>query len=349
MCHCSSTSLSNDSDAEGDPLTLAAIEVAPSNGTATINANNTITYTPNPNYHGDDSFVYRIDDGEGGSDTATVALTVNSVNDSPDAVDDLGPIQTDEDSPVAIDVLANDSDPEGDTLTVAQIHVSPANGVASINADGTITYSPAPDFDGSDTFVYNLSDGNGGSDLATVSVSVTPVNDPPIARDDPLTETPTTVTFSGISGTTLSPYYESGYRFDSPLDFLGPFALGMVGATASPSHVVVTRQDELPFDVTTIEVSEWNSAIGSQPLTFTGIRADGSTVVQNYATQSAFERETVELVGFTGLSEFRFSHRFTSWGQSGCEHVRESQLYYDASIAAFSVSRRGSAIQRYGP
>ena len=90
---------------------------------------------------------------------------------------------TDEDTPVTVSVLGNDSDVDGDTLSVMGT-TAPSNGSIVDHGDGTITYTPDADFNGSDSFTYTISDGNGGTDTATVTVTVDPVNDAPDAVDD---------------------------------------------------------------------------------------------------------------------------------------------------------------------
>ena len=89
---------------------------------------------------------------------------------------------TDEDTPVTITVLGNDSDPDGDTLTVTT--ATATNGTVTVNPDGTVTYVPNENYNGSDTITYTVTDGNGGSATSTVSVTVNPVNDAPVAEDD---------------------------------------------------------------------------------------------------------------------------------------------------------------------
>ncbi|MFC1547207.1 Ig-like domain-containing protein [Candidatus Neomarinimicrobiota bacterium] len=168
--------LANDSDVDGDPLTIQNVTQA--NGIVHINPDGTLAYEPTPNFSGLDDFYYTVLDGNGGQATATVTVTVVSENDAPIAVDDAA--ATDEDTPVTMDVLANDSDPDGDALSVTDV-TQGANGTASIEQDGTITYVPAPDFNGSDNFSYNISDGNGGSASANVSVTINAVNDAPVA------------------------------------------------------------------------------------------------------------------------------------------------------------------------
>ncbi len=172
--------LGNDSDADGDALTLASVS-SPAHGTAIANADGTISYTPAANYSGADSFSYTINDGQGGSATAAVSVTVTDVNDAPVAADDAA--STSEDTPVAIAVLANDSD--GDSATLTPIVVSgPANGSATVEADGRITYAPAANFNGTDSFTYKASDGAAESGVVTVTIAVEAVNDAPAAAAD---------------------------------------------------------------------------------------------------------------------------------------------------------------------
>jgi large repetitive protein len=139
-----------------------------------------VTYTPDPDFNGTDTFDYTASDGNGGTDTATVTVTVDPVNDAPVAQDDAE--TTDEDTPVDIDVLANDTDADGDSMAVDSA-TDPANGSVVVNLDDTVTYTPDPDFNGTDTFDYTASDGNGGTDTATVTVTVDPVNDAPVCVD----------------------------------------------------------------------------------------------------------------------------------------------------------------------
>ena len=172
--------LVNDSDADSDPLTIITL-TQPSNGIATDNGNGTITYTPNPNYNGIDSYTYTVTDNRGGVATATVNITVNPINDAPVAVDDFQ--NTDEEVAIIISVLNNDTDVDGDVLSIAGFS-SAANGTVVDNGNGTLTYSPASEFSGTDTFTYTVSDGNGGTDGATVTIVVAAINDDPIAQDD---------------------------------------------------------------------------------------------------------------------------------------------------------------------
>jgi uncharacterized repeat protein (TIGR01451 family) len=159
--------LANDSDIDvGDTLSVSEVTQG-ANGSVTNNGGD-VTYTPNSDFNGSDSFTYTVSDGNGGGDTATVNVTVNPVNDPPVAEDDIA--DTEEDTPVTIDVLANDSDIDGGTLTVSEV-TQGANGLVTNNG-GDVTYTPNADFNGSDSFTYTVSDGNGGTDTATVNVTV---------------------------------------------------------------------------------------------------------------------------------------------------------------------------------
>jgi VCBS repeat-containing protein len=171
--------LANDNDVDGDPLT-AVLETGPSHGTLTLNANGSFSYTPNANFNGTDLFTYHASDGTTSSNVATVMITVTPVNDAPVAVNDMA--ITPEDTAVAIDVLANDTDADNVGLTVTGV-TQGTHGTVAINADGTVLYTPAANWFGTDTFSYTASDG-ALTASATVTVTVAPVNDAPVANDD---------------------------------------------------------------------------------------------------------------------------------------------------------------------
>ena len=177
--------LNNDSDPDGDPLTITAVGT-PIAGTAAI-VGNTIVYTPtNPTFVGIDRFSYTISDGRGGTATAFVTITVTAlVNNPPIAVDDLATALVGTPS-LTINVLANDSDPDGDPLTVSAIGV-PSAGTAVISGNQVI-YTPAVVTGTTiDRFAYQISDGRGGTATALVTIHITlPFNQPPVAVDDPV-------------------------------------------------------------------------------------------------------------------------------------------------------------------
>lgn len=191
--------LANDADPDGDALSVSAVTQG-ANGSVTNNGDGTVTYSPALNFFGADSFTYTISDGQGGLDTATVNVAVSNVNDPPSAADDAASVNEDS-GPNVVGVLANDADVDGDALAVVSV-TQGTNGSVTNNGN-SVSYAPNPDFNGSDTFTYTVSDGNGGFDTATVNVSVANVNDAPSAADDSLSmnqDTTLTVSAPGVLG-----------------------------------------------------------------------------------------------------------------------------------------------------
>jgi len=172
--------LVNDSDVDGDALTLVAVG-NPSNGQVSISGG-VLLYTPAAGFVGSDSFSYTIEDGFGGQASANVSVVVNDPNSVPLAVDDSA--STIAGQPVSIAVLANDSDPDGDALQIASF-TQPMNG--SVTQQGELlVYTPAAGFSGVDSFSYVVFDSRGGEASAGVAVSVTDPaqNRPPVANPD---------------------------------------------------------------------------------------------------------------------------------------------------------------------
>ncbi|GAG92644.1 unnamed protein product, partial [marine sediment metagenome] len=126
-------------------------------------------------------FTYTVSDGQGGTDNATVSITVTNINDPPVANDDYESVPEDSTNN-QIDVLANDNDLDGDDMDITGTS-TPAHGTVTYTAD-YVYYTPTPDYTGPDQFNYSITDNNGGTDSATVYVTVGGVNDPPIANDD---------------------------------------------------------------------------------------------------------------------------------------------------------------------
>ena len=172
--------VANDQDIDGDSLSISS--AVASNGAVTVNLNGTLTYTPSLNFFGVDTVSYTVSDGNGATDTASFVVNVASVNDAPVTNDDTA-VTTDEDTAVTTgNLLANDTDADGDALSISA--ASATNGSVAVNTDGTVTYTPSTDYFGSDTIVYTVSDGNGGTDTANVPITVAPINDAPVANND---------------------------------------------------------------------------------------------------------------------------------------------------------------------
>ncbi|MCA9216643.1 MAG: tandem-95 repeat protein, partial [Planctomycetales bacterium] len=163
----------NDSDVDGNPLTVATVPVvSPSSGTLKLNSDGTFTYTPDANFDGVDSFTYKIMDGNGGVDTATVSITVQNLNTAPTANDDTLTASSGIELALDAALLGNDGDPDGDALTIVVVS-QPSNGTIEVSATGAFSYIPAAGFLGTDTFTYTVTDGTTASSVATVTVEVT--------------------------------------------------------------------------------------------------------------------------------------------------------------------------------
>lgn len=163
-------------DVDGDALTYSV--VGTNNGTVTVNGS-TATYIPNQDWNGEDTFTYKANDGTDDSNTATVTVTVNAVNDAP--VTQNVSFTTDEDTPYTESYIGYVSDIDGDDLTIIGV-TNPTFGTAT--CEGTdCTYTPYQDVHGTDSFTYKVNDGELDSNISTVSVTINPVNDAPIAND----------------------------------------------------------------------------------------------------------------------------------------------------------------------
>jgi len=175
--------LGNDTDSDGDALT-SSVTSGPSHGSLSLQSNGAFTYTPAANYNGSDSFTYTVSDGHGGTDIGTVTLTINPVNDPPVAANDSYGTLVDNTLVVsAPGVLANDTDPDGNTLSAALV-ASPAHGTLSLSSNGSFTYTPNASFVGQDAFTYRASDGQANSNTATVTINVSTNNRSPVANND---------------------------------------------------------------------------------------------------------------------------------------------------------------------
>lgn len=161
--------VANDADANGDALTVLSVS-KPQFGTAATDGQN-VTYTPNAAFVGEDHFTYIVSDGKGAQAAGSVTVTVNGAsgpNQPPTATNDS--MGTTPGTAVTINVLGNDSDPNGDTLSIS-IDSQPAHGTAVVQ-NGQIVYTPAAGYVGGDSFTYIVSDGKGGTATATVTVNI---------------------------------------------------------------------------------------------------------------------------------------------------------------------------------
>jgi VCBS repeat-containing protein len=254
--------LGNDSDPDEDPLSAVRVS-GPSHGTLTLNASGSFTYRPDDNFNGNDSFTYRANDGTVDSNQATVTITITASNDKPTADDDT--YSTDEDTALTVaapGVLDNDNDPEHDPMTAVRVS-GPSHGTLTLNGNGSFTYTPASNFNGSDSFTYRANDGTLTSNPATVTISVNAVNDKPVAADDAYStdeDTALTVNGPGVLGNDSDPD-------DDPLSAV---------RVSGPSHGTLTLNANGSFTYT--PASNFN---GSDSFTY---RASDGTVESNQAT-----------------------------------------------------------------
>jgi subtilisin-like proprotein convertase family protein/Ca2+-binding RTX toxin-like protein len=174
--------LTNDTDVDGDTLSIQSVGNAVG-GAVSLDGNGDVVFIPDADFNGIATFEYTADDGQGGTASATVSVNVAAVNDGPTSVTDTA--STSEDVPTTIlaaTLLANDTDIDGDTLIIQSVG-NGVDGTVSLDGSGDVVFTPDADFNGSATFDYTVSDGNGGTATQTVTVNVGAVNDAPVAVD----------------------------------------------------------------------------------------------------------------------------------------------------------------------
>ncbi|MGL5011443.1 MAG: tandem-95 repeat protein, partial [Paracoccaceae bacterium] len=232
--------LSNDTDADGDLLTILRVEGAVG-GSAQLYPNG-VEFIPAGNFHGAAGFRYFVADGQGGEASAWVGVNVTSVNDNPDARDDdysrsgFEELRGTEDQPLIIqiaDLLNNDRDTEPGSL-IFQSASQAVGGTLSIPGNGTIVFTPDPDFWGEATFSYVIQDADGAVDAAEVTMFFANVDDaPPVAVNDTIVvveDTPRYIPISAILG--------NDYDIDRD-----PITLVSFGPSLSHTHGTLVQYD----------------------------------------------------------------------------------------------------------
>ncbi|MGM8227656.1 retention module-containing protein [Cellvibrio sp. ARAG 10.3] len=272
-------------DADGDALTYQ-ITTHPTYGSVVLDTTiGQFVYLPAANYHGADNFVVTVTDARGNSTTSTINVTVVPVNDLPVTAD--VNLSTDEDAAVAGQVLATDVD--GDTLGYT-LGTAPANGSVTLDpVTGDFVYTPAANFNGADSFVVVISDGQGGSVTSRVAVNVAPVNDAPVASDLALTTDEDVAVTGQISATDVDDDTLSFTTTTAPQNgvlVLNP-STGEFTYTPNSHHngsdsFIVTISDGNGGTTTstvTIGVTPVNDAPVVAPVTLADINEDGSIVI----------------------------------------------------------------------
>ena len=245
-------------DVDGDTLSFAYVQ--PAHGVVT-GSGKYLTYAPEPNFNGNDSFLFTVTDGNGGTTTSIIRITVLPVNDAPTAAGQK--VTTLEDTPVEISLIANDVD--GDVL--AYSYTTPEHGVLK-GTGNRIVYEPAPDFNGNDSFIFMVSDGNGGLATATVTLTIEPVNDAPKAQPQNITvpeDTAVSIALQAsdidgdtlqfsctqplhgtVSGTSRTAVYVPAPNYNGPDSFTFTADDGHGGIATATVNITVTSVNDVP-------------------------------------------------------------------------------------------------------
>jgi len=302
--------LQNDTDDDGPAALIAELEADVSHGTLTLNTDGSFVYTPDSDWNGDDIFTYKAYDGEDYSNIATVIITVDPVNEVPVVNDDF--YNTDEDvtlNVVAPGVLGNDSDVDGPAALIAELETDVSHGTLTLNTDGSFVYTPDSDWNGDDIFTYKAYDGEDYSNIATVIITVDPVNDDPEANDD----------------TAFVEQYSSDNQIDvleNDFDIDGD-DLEIIGVT-TPSHGTATYDEDFVY------YTPEDDYFGSDSFTYmitdnngsAGVTATVSvTIIENEPPEKP-DKPSGETRGTVGV-EYTYSSSTTD--------VNGDQIYYNFS------------------
>jgi hypothetical protein len=246
--------LANDGDPDGDPVTAFPPFDGPFHGTLILNDDGSFTYTPDASFQGVDAFYYNAYDGTSLGNPGAVIITAGAGSAPPTAVDDAYDVE--QDGKIVVPphdgILANDSDPNGDSFTAGYLDL-PTNGTLSPSDDGSFTYEPDPGFVGTDTFTYQAWDDEGPSNVATVTITVVgavgpndPI-DPPHAEDDAYQtaqDTPLTVLPLGLFANDHDPDGDTLTLHDfDDTSLVGTLSIGSDGGfvfTPAPGFVGTT-------------------------------------------------------------------------------------------------------------
>ena len=232
--------LANDIGLGDGPLALSVVGV-PVGGAVALNNDGSFTFTPAADFNGAASFVYQITDADGDTSTATVTINVAPLDDVPVATDDTYAATEDTvvNVPALTGVLANDAALGDGPLTLSVVGV-PVGGTVLLNNDGSFTFTPAADFNGPASFVYQITDADGDTTTATVDIAVNPVNDTPVANNDVYAALEDTPLVFGAPGVLAN---DAGVGD-------GPLTLSVVGPVTGGS-VVLNNDGSFTFTPTT--------------------------------------------------------------------------------------------------
>ncbi|HZF36175.1 MAG TPA: cadherin-like domain-containing protein [Candidatus Angelobacter sp.] len=341
--------LANDTDVDGNPLSITAVGNA-THGTVAL-SNGNITFTPAANYNGPASFTYTVSDGQGGTATATVNVNVGAANDAPVANNDS--VTATEDTPLVLSpaaLLGNDTDPDGNTLSIASVGNATHGTVALSN--GNVVFTPTANYNGAASFTYTISDGQGGTATATVNVNVAAVNDAPVAANDsviatedtPLVLAPATLLAndSDVDGNTLSiasvggathgtvalsngnVVFTPAANYNGPASFTYTTSDGQGGTATATVNVNVTAVNDAPVAANDSVTATEDTPLVLTPATLLGNDSDVDGNTLSISSVGGATHGTVALsngnVVFTPAANYNGPASFTytvSDGQGG--------------------------------
>ena len=341
--------LDNDRDPNGDePLTVTDAGPA-EHGTVEVQADGTVTYTPEDGFTGEDSFPYTVCDPSGLCAAGTVVVGVGSDDGAPEPQDDAATV--DEDGEVVIDVLGNDADPDGDPLTV-QGAGAPAHGRVVVNDDGTVTYTPDADYAGEDSFTYTVcdepSEGAGGCATAVVTVTVEPSDDPIEAVDDEvcagvtdtLTLTPADNDVDPDGGALTVLAVEAPERGTASLEADGSvlYTPPADAAAGEADRFAYTAVDPQGYTAQAVVVVRWTSAAGE--LVVQGdqyvVGFDEALALDVLANDAGPQGAELAIVAFTAAS-----HGIVTLGADGALTYTPDAGYFGPDAFSYEVSDGG--------
>ncbi|MCW1886467.1 Ig-like domain-containing protein [Luteolibacter flavescens] len=342
-------------DAEGDTLSYAIV-AGPSKGTLSGTAPN-LTYRPAANANGSDSFTYRVSDGALDSGIATVSIEITPVNDPP--VAGAKSLTVPEDGQVAITLTGTDVD--GDSLRY-EIVSEPTKGALS-GTPPNLTYRPAANVNGSDSFSYRVSDGSATSAPAMVNITISPVNDAPVANGQSLTvaeDTPLSIRLTGtdiegssltytvvsqpgsgtLSGTAPNLTYTPATNFNGTVSFTFRVSDGTANSANATVSITVTPVNDAPVAVPrTLTTTPGNPVavvlagtdVEGSPLTFAIVTPPANGSLGGTAPNLTYTPRS----GFTGSDSFTY-------------RANDGALNSAVATVSISVTDTNRAPQAYG-
>ena len=365
--------LNNDTDVDGSPLSVVnAGTYQGQNGTLALQQNGDFSYTPIANANGQDVFSYTASDPGGLQSSSTLSVNLTPVNDAPLAASDS--YTTDEDTPLIIPantgVLANDSDVDGDPLSVGSF-TQPQHGALTLNSNGSFTYTPNANYNGLDSFTYTATDGTASTAPASVSIAVSSINDAPVAVADTATvmedatvaattraagvlgndtdpdagDAATLIVTGAHAGTGVGTNTAAGAAVAGTYGNLTLAADGTYSYSPSNAAAQALVAGETENDVFTYTAQDTSGAVFSNSLTFTVTGASETFTSGGQESQTSanqvhnFVVDNVPMPSNTGAQAVL---NITAFGDFDGGTSQDEHLYYDIEGLTGQVGNEGS-------